>query len=37
MQTSRRDFFKVAAVGSVAPTIFGFDLNFSGAERTLTV
>jgi len=27
MQTSRRDFFRVASVGGVAATIFGFDLK----------
>jgi formate dehydrogenase major subunit len=26
METSRREFFKIAAVGGVAATIFGFDL-----------
>src|SRR5579872_6599746 len=32
MQTSRRDFFKVAAVGGVAATVFGFDLKPAYAE-----
>ena len=32
MQTSRRDFFKVAAVGGAAATIFGFDLKPAYAE-----
>jgi formate dehydrogenase major subunit len=32
MQTSRRDFFKVAAVGGVAATIFGFDLKPAYAQ-----
>src|SRR5271168_1398372 len=32
MQTSRRDFFKVAAVGSVAATVFGFDLKPAYAQ-----
>src|ERR1700689_744519 len=26
METSRREFFKIAAIGGVAETIFGFDL-----------
>ena len=32
MQTSRRDFFKVAAVGGAAATVFGFDLKPAYAE-----
>ena len=32
MQTSRRDFFKVAAVGGAAATIFGFDLQPAYAQ-----
>src|SRR5579872_6430513 len=32
MQTSRRDFFKVAAVGGVAATVFGFDLKPAYAQ-----
>src|SRR6202451_3815781 len=32
MQTSRRDFFKVAAVGGVAAPIFGFDLKPAYAQ-----
>ena len=32
METSRRDFFKVAAVGGVAATIFGFDLKPAYAQ-----
>jgi formate dehydrogenase major subunit len=32
MQTSRRDFFKLAAVGGVATTIFGFDLKPAYAQ-----
>jgi formate dehydrogenase major subunit len=31
-QTSRRDFFKIAAVGGVAATVFGFDLKPAYAE-----
>jgi hypothetical protein len=32
MQTSRRDFFKLAAVGGVAATVFGFDLKPAYAQ-----
>src|SRR5260370_2296430 len=32
MPTSRRDFFRVAAVGGVAATIFGFDLKPAYAQ-----
>jgi len=32
MQTSRRDFFKIGAVGGVAATIFGFDLKPAYAQ-----
>ena len=32
MQTSRRDFLKVAAVGGVAATVFGFDLKPAYAQ-----
>ena len=32
MQTSRRDFFKIAAVGGVAATVFGFDLKPAYAQ-----
>ena len=32
MQTSRRDFFRVAAVGGVAATFFGFDLKPAYAQ-----
>src|ERR1700684_2966177 len=32
MQTSRRDFFRVAAVGGVAATVFGFDLKPAYAQ-----
>ena len=31
-QTSRRDFFKIAAVGGVAATVFGFDLKPAYAQ-----
>ena len=32
MSTSRRDFFKVAGVGGVAATVFGFDLKPAYAQ-----
>src|SRR5258708_8006792 len=32
MPTSRRDFFRVAAVGGVAATVFGFDLKPAYAQ-----
>jgi formate dehydrogenase major subunit len=32
MQTSRGDFFKVAAVGGVAASVFGFDLKPAYAQ-----
>ena len=32
METTRRDFFKVAAVGGVAATVFGFDLKPAYAQ-----
>src|SRR5271168_2273991 len=32
MQTSRRDFFRVAAIGGVAATVFGFDLKPAYAQ-----
>ncbi len=32
MQTSRRDFFKIAAIGGAAATVFGFDLKPAYAQ-----
>src|SRR5580693_6160735 len=32
METSRREFFKIAAIGGVAATIFGFDLTPAYAQ-----
>ena len=32
MQTSRGDFFKVAAVGGVTASVFGFDLKPAYAQ-----